>query len=71
MGTMLRIRELRKTVGISQQELANRLGYKSGSAITMWETGERNPPSTILPRLAKELGCTIDTLFAGSDQDSA
>lgn len=70
MCTMLRIRELRKSAGISQQELADQLDYKSASAIGMWELGERNPPSTILPRLAEILGCTIDELYDRSKDNA-
>ena len=70
MSTCFQIRELRRRTGITQAQLAANLGFKSSSTITMWENGTRNPPSTMLPRLAQELDCTIDELF-GPGRDSA
>lgn len=70
MSTCFQIRELRRKAGITQAKLAANLGFKSSSTITMWENGSRNPPSTMLPRLAQELDCTIDELF-GRSRDSA
>ena len=63
MNTCFRIRELRRRSGITQAQLAASLGLRSSSTITMWETGDRNPSSSILPRLADALGCTIDELY--------
>lgn len=59
-----RIRELRRHKDITQAELAAKLGLKSPSTVAMWEKEIRRPPSTILPRLAAELGCTIDELYS-------
>ncbi len=63
MQTTFRIRDLRQAARMTQQELAQQLGYKSASAITMWETGERKPPSDLLPQLAKVLNCEVSDLF--------
>lgn len=63
MSACFRIRELRKKNGITQAQLAASMGLKSSSAITMWENGNRNPSSSILPRLADVLGCSIDELY--------
>ncbi len=62
------IRKLRQKKGLTQTQLATNLGLRSQSTIALWENGQRNPPSTILPRLAAELGCTIDELYG---RDSA
>lgn len=59
----LRIRELRKQAGITQAELAERLGMKSASAVTMWETGDRSPKSAMLPKIAQALDCTVGALY--------
>ena len=64
MSTCFRIRELRQQRGITQAQLAANLSLRSSSTITMWENGDRRPPSSILPRLANVLGCTIDELYA-------
>lgn len=70
---IFRIKELRCRKGLTQAQLSSVLGLKSQSTVAMWESGLRKPPSTILPRLAAELDCTIDDLFARepSGQDSA
>lgn len=57
------IRRLRENKGLTQSDLAQSLGYQSSSIIAMWESGERKPPSTKLPALARALDCTIDELF--------
>lgn len=71
MQTVFRVRELRQRADMTQGQLAEKLGFKSPSTITMWESGDRNPPSTMLPRLADVLHCTIDELFGrGTGADS-
>ncbi len=57
------IKQLRQKLGITQTELAKRLGLKSSSTVVMWESGERNPPSKALPHIAETLQCTIQQLF--------
>ncbi|WP_297232279.1 helix-turn-helix domain-containing protein [uncultured Flavonifractor sp.] len=59
----MRIRTLRKRVGMTQAELAERIGLKSSSAVTMWESGERHPRSSLVPKLAEVLGCTVGELY--------
>lgn len=58
------IKRLRLAAGMTQNELADVLGYASGNIVTMWESGERKPPSDKLPSLAAALHCTINDLFA-------
>lgn len=59
---MNNIRTLRINKGISQDGLAAELNI-SQQCVSMWETGERDPRTDKLPRLAKILGCSIDDLF--------
>ena len=54
---------MRLEAGLTQAELAQKMGYKAQSIITMWESGERKVPSDKLPQLAKIFGCTIDELY--------
>lgn len=63
MQTCFRIRELRRAAGLTQAELAAALELRSPSTVTMWESGARRPPSTILPRLAEQLHCTVQDLY--------
>lgn len=70
------MKEIRQINGLTQSELAKALQLKSASTVTMWENGSRRPPSTVLPKLADLLHCTIDELFGRSEgseteQDSA
>ena len=68
MDTYFRIRELRLAAGLTQIQLAARLELNRSSTVTMWERGTRHPPSILLPRIAKELGCTIDDLYVKSQK---
>ena len=58
----MRIRELRERLGISQSELARRMGVKHRSVI-QWETGKAMPTADKLPKLAAILEVTIDELY--------
>lgn len=56
------IRKLRLKSKLTQEALANRLGV-APSTVAMWERRKSNPRATMLPKLAKVLGCTIDELL--------
>ena len=59
----LRIKELRKTQGLSQRDLARKLGVAQGS-LRNWETGRFWPSSRDLPALARVLHCKhIEDLY--------
>ena len=59
-----RIAALRRDAGLSQAELAARLGV-SPSAMGMYEQGRREPSAQLLVTLARELGVTTDFLLTG------
>ena len=59
-----RIGALRRAKGLSQAELANRLGI-SASAMGMYEQGRREPSVQILVRLSQELQVSTDFLLTG------
>lgn len=59
------LKKLRILAGLSQNALAQKLGYISGSAIAMWESGTRKPPSDLIPKIAEVLNCSIEDLFKG------
>ena len=61
-----RIAALRREAGLSQTELAGRLGI-SASAIGMYEQGRREPAVQMLVRLAEEFNVTVDYLLTGKD----
>lgn len=62
------IRMYRKQRGLSQDELAFLLGWKSGSAVSRLEQGRRKPPLEILLAMEAIFGIPIRELFAGRFQ---
>lgn len=58
-----RIRTRREDLGISQEELANRLGYKSRSSINKIEKGENDIPQSKIQAFAKALRTTPEYLM--------
>ncbi len=59
---VMRIREWREGAGLSQKELAMRMGVVPG-AVSNWESELALPKARDLPLLARVLGCSIDDLF--------
>ncbi|MBE6958289.1 MAG: helix-turn-helix domain-containing protein [Ruminococcaceae bacterium] len=57
-----KIKQLRNKSGLTQEQLATKLGI-SPQSVSKWETGTTMPDITLLPTLAGELGVTIDDLF--------
>ena len=56
------ILKYRKKSGLSQEELANKLGV-TFQAVSKWENAKAAPDITFLPILADVFGCCIDELF--------
>ncbi|MBR6506851.1 MAG: helix-turn-helix domain-containing protein [Clostridia bacterium] len=65
LGTI--IKKLRTERGITQEELANKIGV-SYQAVSKWETNTTTPDIAILPQLALFFGVSMDALFS-MDQD--
>lgn len=61
-----RLKELRNERYLSQMDLALETGL-SQSAITIWETGARQPNSTAIVILAKFFDVSCDYLLGVSD----
>lgn len=57
------IARLRAKSGVSQNALAEKLGI-SPQAISKWERGICCPDISLLPRIAKVFGTSIDELFS-------
>lgn len=57
-----KIKVLRREAGLSQQQLADKLGL-SNQAISKWETNTAQPEIGLLPELATVFGVSIDELF--------
>lgn len=56
------IRERRKEIGLSQDELAKKCGV-SRQTVNSIENNKYDPTLTLAFHLAKELGTTVDSLF--------
>ncbi|MBO4929780.1 MAG: helix-turn-helix transcriptional regulator [Clostridia bacterium] len=59
-----RIAQYRKEQGLTQENLAERLGISS-QAVSKWETDQTCPDILLLPQLSKLLGVSVDTLLTG------
>ncbi len=57
-----KIKQLRLHAGMTQEQLAAKLGI-SAQSVSKWETAVTMPDITLLPILAGELGVSIDDLF--------
>ena len=62
------LRPVRQAKGLSQSELAARVGVKR-QAIYDMETGRYVPNTALALRIARELGCKIETLFSLDDSE--
>lgn len=63
----MKLKELRAEKGISQQQLAIRLGV-SRSTVAMWETGKSVPDAITLNAIADYFQCTIDRLMGREEK---
>ena len=61
-----RIRRARDIEGLTQPELASKIGYKSGTAISLIESGERSVQIGDLEKIARVLHQDVHFLLTGS-----
>ena len=61
------IRERRRELGISQEELAKRCGV-SWQTVNAIENNKYDPTLSLAFRLARELAVTVDQLFSGGQE---
>ena len=67
-GLRHRLREARRAVGLTQQQVAERLG-SSRRAVVEWEGGQRRP-HVALPKLAELYGVSTSYLLDGAEPAS-
>lgn len=65
-----RIAALRRDAGLSQAQLASRLGI-SPSTMGMYEQGRREPSANTLIALSRELNASVDYLLTGTVRTEA
>lgn len=56
------LRLLRKQHSLSQEQLAEKLGYKSFTTIQKWESGVSEPSVSVVKAIANLFGVTMDAL---------
>ena len=56
------LRYLRKKFNMSQEDLANKLGYKSFTTIQKWESGVSEPSVSIVKQIAQIFGVSMDSI---------
>lgn len=64
------IRTYRKQVGITQEEMARRLGVTT-PAVNKWENNNTQPDIALLAPIARLIGITTDTLLSFHDSLSS
>lgn len=65
-----RIKELRKTLGLTQQEFADRLGISRGNIAT-YETRDGNPGNSVIALICREFNVNEKWLRTGEGGDEA
>ena len=66
---LIYIRERREALGMSQGDLAERVGV-TRPAVCLWESGSRNPETWRLPDIAAALGCKAGELFSPPEKQA-
>ena len=61
------IAECRKELGLTQKELADKLGV-TDKAVSRWENGKTLPDYTVLDSLCKALGISVNEFYYGEKQ---
>ena len=57
------IKKYRKDIGLTQEEMANRLGV-TAPAVNKWENGNSTPDIELLAPIARLLNISLDTLLS-------
>ena len=65
----LRIKELRKREGLSQPQLAEKIGVTKGT-ISLWERGPRRPDFPAMEKIADFFNVSVSYLIGESDDNS-
>lgn len=63
------IRYLRREKSMSQEDVANMLGYKSYTTVQKWESGDSQPPLSTIEKLSKIFNVSTSD-FLNTDLES-
>ena len=61
-GLAMRLKEIRKAKQVSQQNVA-RMGGIQQAAVCRWERGQYDPKISVVVKVAKGLGVSVDELL--------
>ena len=64
----LRIKQKREELGMTQEELARKLGYKTKTSVTKMESGDRGLPQWKIVAIAKALNTTPAYIMGWEDE---
>lgn len=64
-----RIARLRRKMGLKQERLAELLSV-SPQAVSKWENDQTRPDISLLPKLGKVLGVSVDELLSGQSEQT-
>lgn len=64
-----RIKDRRKELGMTQGELASKMGYKDNSAIARIESGENDIPQSKVTKFAEVLNTTESALMGWDEEE--
>lgn len=62
------VANMRKRAGMSQRELGAMLG-KTQQGVASWESGRAEPSITMLKKMARIFGCTVDELIRDEPEE--
>ena len=60
------LKGLKDAKDLSQADLAELVGVSSRQ-VGRWETGESEPLASLIPKICRALGCSLDQLWGISD----
>ncbi len=66
MSVGIKIKEIRKRIGITQERLADLIGV-SLMTVRRWEWGNTSPSASMLPKLAEALNTSVEYLMGLTD----
>ena len=71
IGFGQRVRECREQIGLTQEQLASKAGYKHKTSISKIERGINDIPQSAISALADALNTTVEHLMGWDDADTA
>jgi|GEM_PF-5370006 transcriptional regulator with XRE-family HTH domain len=65
-----RIKSIRKELRLTQNQFSNLLGFTSNTAVSLWESNEREPDLKTLIAIAKLCNKSLDWLLTGEERET-